>query len=185
LQVVTQVSYALVDPDSARATSGLGDAAIETRYAVMNYREHRFGLDVGLGLELPTGDRRRELGDGRVAIEPSFTASAWFGPVNTQLNAGWLHALRNTGDEPDDEVEYNVALVYPIGRWFAVLEGDGESDRENTKYYVTPGVVWRTTERLELRVAVPTAVTRSAGDYGVIGGFTFEFEHLLHRAAGD
>jgi len=185
LQLVLQVPYVVTDPDDAHATSGLGDVAVESRYALVNYRDHPFGLDVGLGLKLPTGDRRRDLGDGRVALEPSFTASAWLGPLNTQVNAGWVHALRNPGDEPDDEAEYNVALVYPVGRWFAVLEGNGESDRDDTKYYVTPGVVWRATERLELRVAVPAAVTPAAGDYGVIGGFTFEFEHLLHGGEGE
>jgi len=181
LQILTQLPYVLVDPEGGRTTSGIGDASVGTRYAVVDYREHPFGLDVGVGLELPTGDRRRDLGDGRVAVDPSFTASAWIRSVNVQANAGWLHALRNNGDEPDDEAEYNVALVYPIGRWFAVLEGNGESDRDEMRYYVTPGVVWKPIERLELRFAVPSGVTHAAGDYGIVAGFTYEFEHLLHR----
>jgi len=184
LQLVTRVPYALVDPDAGQTTSGIGDVAVATRYSVVDYREHPFGLDVGLGLELPTGDRRRDLGDGRVALEPSFTASMWLGQVNVQANAGWIHALRNAGDEPDDEAEYNVALLHPIGRWFVVLEGNGETDRKRTTYYVTPGVVWKTTDRLELRFAVPSSVTDPAGDYGLIAGFTFEFEHVFHETEG-
>jgi hypothetical protein len=179
LQLTTQIPYVFVDPDGGRATSGIGDVEVKGRYALLDYREHPYGLDIGLGLQLPTGDRRRDLGDGRVALAPSFTASAWLGPVNAQANGAWHHAF-GAAAEPGDEGEYNLAFVYPIRRWFVVLEGNGESNHERTNYYVTPEVAWRATEALELRLAIPVPVTRTAGDYAVIAGFTIEFEHLLH-----
>jgi len=179
LQFSTTVPYVFVDPDHDNNVNGIGDLSTGARYAVVDYREHPVGLDVGFGLGLPTGSDRNDLGEGRVSSELSFTASAWLGPVNAQANAGWHHALDNVGSEPKDEAEYNVALVYPIRDWYLVLEGNGESNREETKYYVTPGVVWKATEHLELRLAAPCPVTHAAGDYGVIGGFTIEFEHLF------
>src|SRR5262249_4100809 len=159
------------------------DVSVTTRYGVLNYREQPFGLDVGLGLQVPTGDRRRDLGEGRVSLEPSFTASAWLGHVNAQANGSWRHTFGRDG-ETEDEGEYNVALVYPIGGWFLVLEGNGESSREGTKYYLTPEVVWKG-KRLELRLAVPAPVTDPAGDYAVVVGCTVEFEHLFHRTEDD
>ena len=93
LQVTTQVPYPFVTPDGGHTTSGIGDLAVGARYAVLNYRERPVGLDLGLGLQAPTGDRRRDLGDGRVSVEPSFTASAWFGPVNTEASGAWRHAF--------------------------------------------------------------------------------------------
>jgi hypothetical protein len=179
LQVATSVPYVFRDPDDEHTVNGIGDVSIESRYAVVDYREHPYGLDVGFGLVTPTGSDRHDLGEGRVSSELSFTASAWLGPVDAQINAGWGHALDDGGDEPKDEAEYNVALVYPIGDWFLGLEGDGESNRESTKFYVTPEVIWKPTEHLELRLAAPCPVTHDAGDYGVIAGFTVEFEHLL------
>jgi hypothetical protein len=179
VQLTTEVPYAFVTPNGRRTTSGIGDVAVTARYGALNYRERPFGLDVGLGLQLPTGDRRRDLGEGRVSLEPSFTASTWLGGVNAQANGAWLHAF-GSGADPMDEGEYNLALVYPIGRWFLVLEGNGESSREGTKYYVTPGVVWKV-KRLELRLAVPAAVTDAAGSYAIVAGCTVEFEHLFHR----
>ena len=179
LQLITQLPYAFITPDGGRTTSGIGDAALAARYGVVNYREGPFGLDVGLGLLTPTGDRRRDLGEGRVSLESSFTASTWLGRVNAQANGSWRHAF-GSGAEPKDEGEYNVALVYPIRRWFLVLEGNGETTREGTKYYVTPEVVWKA-NRFELRLAVPSPVTRTAGDYAIVAGCTVEFEHLFHR----
>jgi hypothetical protein len=183
-QVRAEVPYEFINPDVARAVSGIGDVEVSARYGVLDYHKRPFALDVGLGVVLPTGDRRRDLGDGRVAVEPFFTASKWLGPVNVEFNFAWQRAVSEAGSEPRDDYEYNVALVYPIHRWFVVLEGNGESNSRRTQYYITPEAVWKASEHVELRLAVPLGVTRSAGDYGVIAGLTVEFEHLFHRSAG-
>ena len=65
------------------------------------------------------------------------------GPVNAQFNCGWQRAVTNAGEEPRDEFKYNVAVLYPVDRWFLVLEGNGASTREATAYYVTPELIWR------------------------------------------
>jgi Putative MetA-pathway of phenol degradation len=183
LQLDAQVPYVFVDPDTRDHTAnGIGDLSVGARYALLDYRERPFGLDLGVGLELPTGDESNDLGEGRVRSDLSFTASAWLGPLDAQLNAGWHRALDGGGDGPEDEAEYNVALVYPIRDWFLVLEGNGESDREDTKYYVTPELIWKPIPSFELRLAAPYPVTRAAGDFAVIAGVTVEFEHLLRRS---
>jgi hypothetical protein len=168
-----------VNPDHEDDADGIGDVSVGTRYALVDYREHRFGFDVGFGLEFPTGDERHDLGEGRVSSDLSFTASAWLGAVNAQANAGWHHALDNVAAATKDEAEYNVALIYPIRAWFLVLEGNGETDRERTKYYVTPEVIWKPTEHWELRLDAPCPATHAAGDYSVIAGFAVEFGHLF------
>jgi outer membrane putative beta-barrel porin/alpha-amylase len=178
LQVATEIPYVFVDPDDGKNVNGIGDMSAKARFALVNYRDHPFGLDVGFGLDFPTGDQHHDVGEGRASSDLSFTASAWLGPVDAQANAGWRRALEG-GNGPEDEAEYNVALLYPIGEWFLVLEGNGESNRDSTKYYVTPEVIWRPTDHLELRLAAPCPVTHDAGDYGVIAGFTIEFEHVL------
>lgn len=185
LQVATEVPYVFVNPGERRSASGIGDVEIAARYGLVNYREHAFGLDVGAALALPTGERRHDVAEDRLAVEPFFTTSMWLGPVNVQTNGAWERAVTRTDDEPANEGRYNVALVYPIERWFVVLEGNGETDREHTRYWVTPEAVWRATDSLELRAAVPCGVTRAAGDYGLVAGFTVEFEHLFHRSDGD
>lgn len=180
-QLRVEVPYEFRNPDDARSVNGIGDVEVAARYAVLDYHKHPFALDIGLGVVTPTGDRHRNLGDGRVAVEPLFTASQWLGPVNIELNFAWRRAVSHAGDEPKNEYEYNLALVYPIRHWFVVLEGNGESDSEHTKYYVTPGVVWKATEHVEFRLAIPVGVTGPAGDFGVIAGCTVEFAHVLHR----
>jgi hypothetical protein len=178
-----EVPYEFINPNDGRAANGIGDVEIATRYGVVLFSEKPYAFNAGLGLGIPTGDRRHELGEGRLTVEPSFTASRWFGPVNAQLNGRWQHAVTNGGEEPRDDFEYNVALLYPFHRWSFVLEGNGESSRVRTKYYVTPELICRATKRLELELAAPLAVTRAAGDYGVIAAVTLEWENVAHRGA--
>jgi hypothetical protein len=180
-QLRVDVPYESVNPDDGHSANGIGDVEVAARYAVLDHRTRPFALDVGLSLLAPTGDRRRDLGDGRLAVEPFFTASQWLGPVNLELNFAWLRAVSSAGDDPKNEYDYNVALAYPVHDWFLVLEGNGETNSRHTMYYITPEVVWEATEHFQFHFAVPIGVTRAAGDYGVVAGFTVEFEHLLHR----
>jgi hypothetical protein len=180
-QLAAEIPYEFSNPDRGRTVDGIGDVELKARYGVIDYRKQPFGLDLGVGVITPTGDRGDGLGDGRVEIEPSFTASQWIGPVNVELNLAWQRAISDAGDEPKNEYEYNIALVYPIRHLFLIVEGNGETTRERTKYYITPELVWKATEHVELRLAAAVGLTRAAGDFGVIAGCTVEFEHLFSR----
>jgi hypothetical protein len=109
------------------------------------------------------------------------TASQWLGPVSLELNLAWEHVIGGSQDGPDNVLEHNLAVIYPVRRVYLVLEGNGETAAGTTSYYVTPEVVWKTSEHLQATLAVPIGVTAAAGDYGVIVGCTIELEHLFHR----
>ena len=55
--------------------------------------------------------------------EPSLTASQWLGPVNAELNLAWEHAIGDIEGEPDNTLQYNFAVIYPVRRVFLVLGG--------------------------------------------------------------
>ncbi|MBZ5639380.1 MAG: hypothetical protein LAO51_11595 [Acidobacteriia bacterium] len=183
LRISAEMPYVLVRPDGGGSASGIGDGELGVRYGVLDYRKRPFGLDVGFALSLPSGDETRDLGEGRVVAAPSLIASRWLGPVNVELNVAWARAVNHPGDGPRNVVEHNVAILYPVGSWYLVLEGNGETAGGETSYYVTPEAVWKASEHVQLLLAAPIGVTRAAGDYGVIAGCTVELEHLLHRGA--
>ena len=178
-----EVPYEFVNPNDGRSVNGIGDVETAVRYGLVPVSERPLALTAGLGAGIPTGDRARDLGEGRLTLEPFFTASTWLGRFNGQLNCGWQRAVTNAGDEPRNEFEYNVAVLYPVDRWFLVLEGNGRSTHEATAYYVTPEFVCRLVKNVEFLVAVPIGVTRAAADYGVIASVTLELENVTHRAA--
>jgi hypothetical protein len=181
LELDAEVPYVFRNPNDGGAVNGLGDAEFAVRYAFVPMTEKPFAFNAGLSVTTPTGSRRKELGEGRVALGPFFTASRWVGAVNLQLNGGWSRAVSNGGEEPRDEFEYNVALLYPIRDWFLVIEGNGESTRRQTRYYVTPEIVWRPKREFQVELAAPVGVTRAAGAYGVVASVSFEFDTPLAR----
>ncbi len=105
------------------------------------------------------------------------------GPVNAQFSGGWQRAVTSGGEDPRDEFEYNIAALYPIDRWFLVLEGNGISTRDATEYYITPELIWRPIPRLEFLVAAPVGLTRTSADYGIVASVTLELDNLTHRGA--
>jgi hypothetical protein len=168
-----------------RSANGVGDVTIDGRYGVIDFREHPFSLDAELSISAPTGDHTKGLGDGRVLVSPSFTASQWIGRhFNAELNAAWIRAVGNASfAAPADQYVYNITLAYMIQRWYLVVEGNGFSTSQTTSYAVTPEIIWKPTKLTELRVACPITVTHPRADYSIVAGFTVEFENLFHRHA--
>jgi len=62
---------------------------VAVRYGLILPDQKPVAFDVGLGVGIPSGNQRRDLGEGRLTLEPFFTGSTWLGPINTQLNCGW------------------------------------------------------------------------------------------------
>ena len=183
LELDAETPYEFVQPRDESTADGVGDVEIAARYAVLDSQKHPFAVTLGLAADLPTGNRRQELGEGRFSLEPFFTVSQRLGRFAIEFNGGWQRAISNAGTDPRDEFEYNVALVYPLHKWFLVLEGNGTSTSEQTKYYITPEVVWKAAPKIQCFFAVPIGVTRAAGDFGIVGGVTIEFENVPCIAA--
>lgn len=176
-----EVPYEFVKPNRERSVDGIGDVETAVRYAVVPVDRQPVAITAGLGVGIPTGDRVRDLGEGRLTMEPFFTASTWLGRFNAQLNCGWQRAVTDAGEEPRDEFTYNVAIMYPVDRWFLALEGDGTSTRETTAYTITPEVVCRLAKNMEFLVGVPVGVTGDGADYGVVVEVTLELDNATHR----
>ncbi|MGD1018992.1 MAG: transporter [Verrucomicrobiia bacterium] len=180
-EIDAEAPYEFLRPRNKPGADGVGDVETAVRYGAIPVGQGPVALTAGLGLGIPTGDRTRDLGEGRLTLEPFFTASTWVRRCNVQVNGGWTRAITNSGQEPRDDFEYNVVILYPVKRWYVGLEGNGDSTSAVTTYYVTPELIWRPMKSLELLVAAPLGVTRESADYGVIGEVSLELESVTHR----
>jgi len=183
LEMDADVPYELIRPKNEAGADGVGDVEGAVRCGVIPRGRRPVSLTAGIGFGTPTGDRPRDLGEGRLTLEPFFTASTWLGRCNLQFNGGWARAVTNSGDEPRDDFEYNMAVLYPAKRWCLVLEGNGESSSDMTTYYVTPELIWRPIRTVELLIAAPLGVTHESADYGVVATVSLELENLTNRGS--
>jgi hypothetical protein len=182
-EIDADVPYERVRPKNETGTDGIGDMEAAVRYGVLPLGQRPMSLTAGLGFGIPTGDRTRDLGEGQLTLEPFFTASMWLGRCNVQFNGGWTRAVTDSDEEPRNDFEYNVAILYPVKRWCMVLEANGESSSDVTTYYVTPELIWRPMKTVELLVAAPLGVTRESADCGVIVTVSLELENLTNRGS--
>jgi Putative MetA-pathway of phenol degradation len=177
------VPYEFVKSNHVHAVDGIGDIEADVRYGVVPVTNQPFAVTAGLGFGIPTGDSARDLGEGRLTLEPFVTASTtWFSLFDVELTCGWRRAVTNGGDEPRNDFEYNIAITRSIGDWYLTLEGNGESNRDRTLYYVAPGLIWNQSDTLQFALAIPIGVTHESADYGIVVSVTLEWEHVMHRS---
>jgi hypothetical protein len=181
VQAIVELPYGVRDRAHESSVNGLEDLELGFRYALLAFRTRPLALDVGLTLGLPTGSQREALGAGDLSLEPTFTLSRWLGRVNGQLSFSWRRSGIGGRAEAEDDLEYDVALLYPWREWVLTLEGAGETEASETAYYAVPEVIWKPGKHLELLVAVPVGLIGAAADYGVIAGITVEIERLTGR----
>jgi hypothetical protein len=166
-QVEAELPARFLQPRSGPSFAGLADGSFGLLYNLTN--RPQFAASIGLEVGLPTGDKDRELGEGVVEWEPVLLLGRSFG--KTQLHLGVGCGLSRHGTE----WSYNVAAVFPQGRFSPTLELNGRASDEGGTLFATPGLYYRLAEGAELGFGIPIGTTRHSAEYGVIGKLTFEF----------
>ena len=198
-----QVSFTLPVQElhSALATSaGVGDVAFNYRYQAIGSGETRVAFSPRLSLLVPTGQSRRGLGTGGVALQVNLPLSwAWGSHLVTHWNAGWTHtySARNVqGDRAGTNAlnlgqsliwlahpRFNVMLETAYVRAQAVA---GERATEpSDALYLSPGIRWAHNFKSGLQivpgVAFPIGIGPSRGEHGLFAYVSFE--HPFRRTS--
>lgn len=147
--------------------SGFGDVSLGVLYAVVNERSRV--LSVSLEAGLPSGSRRKGLGEGRILVEPQIRAGL-------EIGGTWLFgALGAEFAGSERSFTYSAAVARPLpANFVGVLELSGFAGDERVAYLV-PGLVWRAPFEAEFQLGVPIGLTREAADWGAVAKVVVEF----------
>jgi mono/diheme cytochrome c family protein len=143
-QVELTMPLAYLEPRSGPRSAGVGDLAVAYKHVLMASQRHQAIAAVSLDLVLPTGDRRRGLGDGTVGLGPSLRVGKALGPFVLQAEVKAVLPL--DVDRAARRVVYRAALQAPLGplrrAWVPSLEFEVDTRMEGAardSYALAPG----------------------------------------------
>ena len=188
-QIELEIPVVVNDPRDGPSTVGFGDIAIENKFLFWKSVQYRTLVAGGFELTLPSGSPSRGLG-GEFAVEPFFTAGIALGPFDLLGSVAYEWNLNaNVKDPHPQEFTANLALGYPVSRWFTpfvevntVTQTVGSSDEDasnlthRVQVYLTPGLNIRPLPGMTFRAGVELPVTSARQfDYAVHAGIVWEF----------
>jgi hypothetical protein len=188
-QVELEIPVVVDDPSDGKSQAGFGDISIENKFLFWKSVEQRLLVSGGFELTLPSGSASRGLG-GELAVEPFVTAGIALGPLDLLGSIAYEWVVN--GEAPrEQEFTWNVALGYPISRWFtpfvemnSVLQTAGSGSQEEgeanlvgrVQLYLTPGFNVRPLPGMTFRAGVELPVTSARQfNYAVHAGLVWEF----------
>lgn len=154
-------------PNNEDSSSGIGDLSIGAQYSWMNIAALPLHAALNLDFGIPTGDKDKDLGEGKFAFEPTLIF-AWDLPFRRDTQV-----FINTGAEINDNEEdpfVNLGFFTPIGNTIFTAEWNW-----NTKQrYFTPGLVIHPFPGWEFGLGVPIGLNQEADNTRVIFNLTYE-----------
>jgi len=143
LSLSARAPWAFVQFDDGRKVLGLGDMEVGAKGLIYATEHGEFILSAGVGMELPTGVERVELGSGHVEVSPYLAVSSQFAP--RFLMFGLVSGRRAITGEPaptPEELGGRIAHGSVLGPHGAaeVFGRLGVAFVEPERYYVSAGV---------------------------------------------
>ena len=188
------LAYGIVDPvdiiltipyqswrsdDSGFKTSesGFSDLAIETKWRF--YEKEGLSFALKPGFTIPTGDYKKDLGNGKVTYYLYFITSKELNPWSFHLNLAYIRNENKQDDRKDVwhasfastvEVIKNLKLVGDIG-----VESNPERSSSNPPAYILGGLIYSPGENFDIGLGLKGGLTKSEADIAVRGGITWRF----------
>jgi hypothetical protein len=165
------------DSGSKTSESGLSDLAIETKWRF--YEKEGFSFALKPGFTIPTGDYKKDLGNGKMTYYLYFITSKEMNPWSFHLNLAYIRNENKEDDRKDIwhaslastvDVMKNLKLVGDIG-----VESNPESSSSNPPAYILGGLIYSPGENFDIGLGLKGGLTKSETDIAVRGGITWRF----------
>jgi len=165
------------DSGSKTSESGLSDLSIETKWRF--YEKEGLSFALKPGFTIPTGDDKKDLGNGKVTYYLYCITSKEMNPWSFHLNLAYIRN-ENTEDDRKDiwhasfastvDVMKNVKLAGDIG-----VESNPERSSSNPPAYILGGLIYLPRENFDIGLGLKSGLTKSEMDIAVRGGITWRF----------
>jgi len=165
------------DSGSKMSESGLSDLAIETKWRF--HEKEGLGFALKPGFTIPTGDDKKDLGNGKMTYYLYFITSKEMNPWLFYLNLAYVRNENKNDDRKDIwhvsfastvEVAKNLKFVGDIG-----VESNPERSSSNPPAYILGGLIYSPKENFDIGLGLKDGLTKSETDIAVRGGVAWRF----------
>jgi hypothetical protein len=178
--------------------SGLGDAALNYRYQVLDGSHGGVAFTPRLSVLVPTGNSDRALGGGSVGFQANLPVSVDTGRrivTHSNLGATWVPRARNEAHQRADTWGWNagqsviwaarprIHLLAELVWTRAEMVVGPDATVTDDAFYLSPGIRWAHNFASGLQIvpgiAIPVGIGPSRGDTGVL--LYLSFEHPIRK----
>jgi hypothetical protein len=165
------------DSVSISNENGIGDTALAVKWRF--YETDGFSFAMKPGVNLPTGDSDRGMGNGKVGGSIFFITTKEMKPWAFHLNAGYIFNQNKVDQQlnlwhasaaAEYEVIKNLRLVANIGAQRNALK-----DSDTPPIFLIGGIIYSLTEKIDLDAGYKFGLTRTELDHTVMAGITLRF----------
>jgi len=180
LDLVVGVPYQYVrtkERGSRSSQVGVSDLSMELKWRV--FEDSGWSLALKPGITIPTGDRDKGLGSGRVSPSLYLITTKEIEAWAFHLNLGYLRNENAVGEREDlwhasiaSEWEFvkDLRAVANLG-----VERASERGSATPAAFILGGLIYSLSENLDVDVGVKGGLTKSEGDYSILAGIAWRF----------
>ncbi len=157
--------------------AGISDVALEVKW---RFLEHSgWSLALKPGITVPTGDKDKGLGLGRISPSLFFILTKETEPLAFHLNLGYMRN-ENRLDERTDLWHASIASEVEILKELKAVanigvERNSSKDSATLPAFILGGFICSLTQNLDLDVGLKAGLTRSEPDYSILAGVAWRF----------
>jgi hypothetical protein len=162
--------------------NGISDASLEIKWRF--YEKDAFSFALKPGIIFPTGNERKDLGNGKLSFALTFITTVGIDPWAIHLNLGYG---RNNYELQEDR-EVNRKDI-----WYASLAGELEvikdlkvvanvgiernSDKESNTHpaFILGGVIYSISENFDIDFGIRRGLNKPETDYALLAGIALRF----------
>ena len=165
------------DSQSTSSQSGISDVAVALKWRF--YETDGFSFALKPGITLPTGDKDKQLGTGKVTYSAFFITTKELKPWAFHLNLGYI-GNENKLDQRVSLWHASVAAEVEVAKGLKLVANTGiqrNSDRDShtDPAFVLGGLVYSITENIDIDAGYKHGLTKPEVDNNVLAGMTFRF----------
>lgn len=178
--------WAEVKEDGAKVfdEDGIGDLSLELKWRFYESEESGFSMALKPGISFPTGDEKKELGNGEISGGTQLIATKEFGPLTLHANGGYTrnsYRLQETKEASRRDIwNASLAVEYAISdklKSVADIGIETNEDKESNTHpvFLLGGLIYSVSENFDVDFGIKAGLNDAEPDTTLLFGLATRF----------